>query len=88
MELITRNDELIVGREYWLRNKISTKIFTGKCGLYDGWKFIIVRQGDTYGERIWSEDRNSQALAMFDIIGPIPENEVPDFDKYVIKNVG
>jgi hypothetical protein len=78
IQLITSNDQLIIGKGYWVREKDTKKIDIAKCAMYDSWLFLQTPHSD----RFWAMERNSQALSRWDIIGPIPEQEVPNFDLY------
>lgn len=82
MKLITSNDDLVSGEEYWARIKGSPGnkfVSIVKCGLHDTWKYL--QQGGN--DKFWASDRNNQALSLWDIIGPIPKREAPNFEEFV-----
>lgn len=76
MSLITSNEQLEVGREYWCRSKAFGNAHIKECLFDDSF-------GKFMGNRIWAYDGNSQALKKWDIIGPLPKREQPDFDAYI-----
>lgn len=81
MAHITTNAELTIGREYWVRSKVGQRIGIAKCDIYDGWKYLSLYNG--IGNKFWAMDANTLALDTFDIVGPIPEQDSPDFDNYI-----
>lgn len=72
MQLITENSQLIAGREYWARDKRDGAITLERCESEEGRQYV--GRG-----RFWAMDTNNQALARWDLVGPVPLREAPDF---------
>lgn len=70
--------DLIVGREYWLRDKE-----TGEAHIS-----LLIPDEDRYyfDFRIWAYPENNQAMQRWDIFGPIPTRQVPDFEVMMKEN--
>lgn len=69
---ITDPEELELGREYWLRPKDSPCVpYVAVCEQEFGRKY--------FGLRIWAESNNNQAMRRWDIFGPLPVRNPPDF---------
>ncbi len=76
MKHITDPAELELGREYWL---------VAKEGSDPSWEPKISKLLDDCGRkffefRMWAEPDNNQAMDHWDIFGPIPKQEMPDFE--------
>lgn len=81
MRIIKLNDDLIVGRKYWAREKTdNSKLCIVTCYEHDHWKYL---QASLYSDKFWAMDRNNQALDRWDILGPIAEQPTPNFDDYL-----
>jgi hypothetical protein len=80
MRLITTNEELVIGRDYWVRDKQNEYVTIAMCREHDHWKFLQLKNTV---DRHWAMEVNSQALTNFDIIGPIPQMIEPNFYEYL-----
>jgi hypothetical protein len=82
MQYITHPDQLIIGREYWLREKAdSARVFVSPCKQdHDSrMRYFMMR--------LWAEVGNNQAMDRYDIVGPVPLGVPPDFDALKVKAV-
>jgi hypothetical protein len=73
MKRITSNDDLTPGLWYWLRPKGGVLLANGKVsepGDFSA-KKVTRSHWKAIGD-VWCDPDNDQALAMFDIYGPIP----------------
>lgn len=66
MKRITSNDELIVGKWYW------TRLHGYSCG-YRALQVIRRSEYKTFHNGMCRDPENDQALANYEIYGPIPE---------------
>lgn len=77
---ITDPDELVVGEKYWLVDKTNDMYRTDICRAIDN-----VDNTKHFGNRIWASKENPQAFERWNIFGPIPVIEVPDFKALMTK---
>jgi hypothetical protein len=74
IRLITDPTQLEAGRDYWMRGKTLDVTFIATC-----------REDDScnkkyFGNYIWAEPDNNQAMERFEIYGPLPTVVPPDFE--------
>ena len=74
MKKITTNDELKIGKNYLCRSK--SRWDNHPKPDVEVLKIDITHDKKYLGDRIWAYDRNSQALEMYDIWGPIDLNDM------------
>lgn len=71
MRYITDLNELRVGREYWLFEKLTGRVTLERLQERDNRPF--------FGMHIWAIPGNNQAMDRWDVFGPVPERQPPDF---------
>ncbi len=71
MKYITDPDQLIPGREYWLVHKQYGLVKISECKIEANLMF--------FENRIWAFGDNNQAMERWDIFGPLPIRQPPDF---------
>lgn len=78
MRHITDPKELMVGREYWVVEKLTGKFRIETLQERDNRAF--------FGMHIWAIEGNNQAMDRWDVFGPIPERQPPDFNALRAQN--
>lgn len=68
---LVHHDELIVGREYWLVAKYNDNVKIAVCNVDSGRLYFL--------ERLWATLENNQVMQFYDVFGPLPIREEPDF---------
>lgn len=77
---ITNPDDLREGEKYWLVDKTNDMYRTDICRTIPN-----VDNTKHFGNRIWASSSNPQAFERWNIFGPIPAIQVPDFKALMTK---
>jgi hypothetical protein len=78
VKYITHHSQLEVGREYWLVSKKHETNRISKCKSRDGCVF--------FEDHIWAHEKNNQAMERWNIFGPVPLSQEPDFEALMASN--